>query len=738
MNEHERDFDTLDLEEILKEFGSDTEQTLTAGEEDVSHRIGDLDTLLAAAEETPVQPDDAPETVPTEPEAEPAAQPEAEPEEESEEEAEEAPEQMPDLFSLEELEAATDPNALKDIGEEAPQEEPQAVTSDTIRLDDLSEIVNQTPEQESVTDATIRITPIEVDAPEIPQEPEAAPETPIAPEPIPFRPRQRLRELKRDLIAGPEKRYYDLTEIGVGKLQMAMFLALIVVLVSAGAGIMYAAGYVPENRMKLMIYAQILAMLIGALLGSQQMIEGVSDLFHGKFTLNTLLTVTFLACCVDSYFCLKELRVPLCAAFTLQVLMSLWSVCQQRTTEMGMMDTLRKAVRLNGVVKCEDYFEGRPGYQRREGRVSDFMDHYSETSGPEKVMNLYALVCLVMSLIVAVAASLLHDLSMGALVFSTALLVGVPASSFICLSRPMAVLERRLHRLGTVLCGWRGIKGLSKKAAFPLYDEDMFPAGCAKMNGVKFFNDRNPDQVIAYAAAMMRVCGGTLAPIFDELLTSRAGIRYTPVNMQYFSGGIGGDVAGQPVLMGTLDFLQQMGIQIPEGMEVRQAVYVSISGELAGLFAITYNRTKFSAQGIGTLCSYRTIRTVILARDFMVTAPFMKEKFGANSRRLAFPTRQERNALAAKTADAEAPALALTTQEGLISSAYAVTGARALRKAWRLGMAIHMLGGILGILIMAALAVLGSTHLLSPVHILLYQLIWMIPGLLVTLWPRTA
>ena len=53
-------------------------------------------------------------------------------------------------------------------------------------------------------------------------------------------------------------------------------------------------------------------------------------------------------------------------------------------------------------------------------------------------------------------------------------------------------------------------------------------------------------------------------------------------------------------------------------------------------------------------------------------------------------------------------------------------------------MAIHMVGGILGILIMAALAVLGSTHLLSPVHILLYQLIWMIPGLLVTLWPRTA
>ena len=710
MNEHERDFD---LEEILKEFGSDTGQALSAGEEETAHSIGGLDTLLSAAEET----EEGPETPVSEPEPE-----------------KEAPAEMPELFNLDELEAATAPDALKDIPEEEILSE-SGVTSDTIRLDDLSKIVTENvPAAEPVTDETIRMEPIDIPKPktETPEEPA------IPPEPIPFRPGQRLRELKRDLIAGPEKRYYDLTETGVGKLQMAMFLGLIVVLVSAGAGVLYAAGYVPENRMKLMVFGQILAMLLGALLGCQQLIEGISDLFHGKFTLNTLLTITFLACCADSILCLKELRVPICAAFTLEVVMSLWSTYHQRTTEMGMMDTLRKAVRLNSVVSCEDYFEGRPGYRRQEGRVSDFMDHYNEVSGPEKVLNIYALVCLILSLIVAVAAGVLHGLSMGLRIFSTTLLVALPASTFITLSRPMAVLERRLHRLGTVLCGWQGIKALSRKGVFPLEDGDIFPSGCAKMNGVKFFNERNPDQVIAYAAALMRVSGGTLVPVFEELLTSRAGIRYTPVNVQYYNGGVGGDVAGQPVLMGTLDFLQQMGIPIPEGVEVRQAVYVSIGGELAGLFAITYNRTKFSAQGIGTLCSYRSIKTVILAKDFMVTASFMKEKFGVSSRRLAFPTREERSALAEKTAAPDAPALALTTQNGLVSTAYAVTGARALRKAWRLGLIIHMAGGILGIVIMAALAVLGSVHLLTPIHVLLYQLIWMIPGLLVTLWPRTA
>ena len=48
-----------------------------------------------------------------------------------------------------------------------------------------------------------------------------------------------------------------------------------------------------------------------------------------------------------------------------------------------------------------------------------------------------------------------------------------------------------------------------------------------------------------------------------------------------------------------------------------------------------------------------------------------------------------------------------------------------------------LVGGILGILIMLALAYLGNTELLTPLNILAYQLIWMVPGLLVTFWPRT-
>jgi len=265
----------------------------------------------------------------------------------------------------------------------------------------------------------------------------------------------------------------------------------------------------------------------------------------------------------------------------------------------------------------------------------------------------------------------------------------------------------------------------------------MFPIGSVKMNGVKFYGDRNPETIIAYAAALMHANGGNLAPIFDQLLTSRNGIRYSAENLQFYgNGGIGGEINGDPVLMGTLEFLKEMGVEIPEGTMVKQAVYVSVDGDLCGLFAITYNRARHAASGMSTICSSRRIRPVIIAKDFLLTSTFLKETFGLRPRRTIFPSRSESIALADKQAPADAEALALTTRDSLASVGYAITGARALFTASRLGLTVHMIGGILGMLIMAALAVLGSTALLTPIHILLYQLVWIIPGYIVTMWTR--
>ena len=596
------------------------------------------------------------------------------------------------------------------------------------------------PAQEPVPEETQRIPDVDPSPTrEIPKaaEPAFEKEEEFIPSPILFAPRSRLKELKKELVAGPEKRYYELSEIGTGRLQIALLLNVIVVLICAAVTTMFALNMVPENRLRLVIFSQVLSMLVSALLGSHLMIDAVADLLKGRFTVNTLLTITFAACLVDGIFCLMELRVPCCAAFSLEMTMALWARLQKRNTEMAQLDTMRKAVRLNGIVKVDNFYNGKDGLLRTEGQVSDFMETYEKPSTPEVMQSIYAALSLLACIAIAVFAGILHGVPMAVQILSTSLLVAVPASFFVSISRPMAILETRLHMVGTVLCGWAGVRDLIGKAAFPLKDQDLFPQGSVKLNGVKFYGDRTPDEAVAYSAAMINVCGGALVPVFQQLLKSR-NITAPKVDTfrNYGEGGIGGEIHGEPVLLGTLKFLQDMGVEIPEGTMVNQAVYAAIDGQLCAVYAISYAKMRSAAAGLVTLNGYRKLTLVKLPGDFMLTEEFLRSKFNIKGKRVIFPAREEGILLSRFRPDPSEPVLALTTRDELISSAYAVSGARALRQSTRLGVGIHLLGGILGMIIMLVLGYLGSTELLTPTNVLLYQLIWAIPGLLVTEWTR--
>lgn len=663
------------------------------------------------------------------------------PELSSDEDSQEDDLDLPDLSAPEDAEGAEDAedDDLDLSGLDLPELEQADMDSDET-ADDTAAYEPFFEDSEEVTvseDDTLEFDLSEDESHSAPAEPAFQTEETFIPAPIVFTPRSRLKELKKKLVAGPEKRYYALSEVGTTKLQIALLINVLLVALCAGVTTLFVLDMIPENRLRLVIFSQVLCMMLSALFGSSLMMDSIGDLLKGRFTLNTLLTLTFAACMVDGAFCLMELRVPCCAAFCLEMTMALWARLQQRNTELSQMDTMRKAVRLHGLVRVSDYFQGKDGLLRTEGEVEDFMETYDRTSGPQLVQSIYGGLSLLACICIAVFAGLFHGLSMGVQILSTSLLVAVPATFFISVSRPTAILEQRLHMVGAVLCGWQGVKGLGGKVAFPLNDHDLFPQGSTKLNGVKFYGNRNPDDIVSYSTSLISIAGGDLVPVFKQLLSSRGASEYPVENFQnYGDGGIGGEICGEPVLLGSLNFLQDMGVEIPEGTMVNQAVYVAVDGQLCAVYAITYAKMRSSAAGLVTLCGYSKLTPVMLCDDFMLTESFLQAKFDIKTRRMAFPDREVSQQLRQVQPAPEAPVLAMTTREELVSAAYAVTGARALRTAAKLGVTIHLIGGILGMLIMLVLALLGNTDLLTPTNILLYQLVWAIPGLLVTEWTR--
>lgn len=708
----ERERQEFDLEDIIKEFGG---------------------TPKADAPEAEV----------------PQEQPEEDtPEEQPQEELlEDLPWQMPSQEQPADLEQT---RRIEPVQTESSEE----VSGDTIRLDGLPKGIAGRKKEEAPLDET-RVAQIWNPEDTIHNAPFSENWEPeydqpmgeyVPPQPIRFQPRSRLNELKRKLIEGPEKRFYELSEKGVGRLQAAIFLSAIVVLISAISTGMYAFGAVQENRLRLMVFGQLLAMLVSALLGSNQLIEGVADMVRKKFSLNSLLVITFLVCFADAVVCLKQLRVPCCAAFSLEMTMSLWSTYQRRSRDMSQLDTLRRATRLDGVTACSDYLDDKKGFLRKDGRVEDFMENFEAMGRPERTLNRYSLIAMITAFLVGISAGVMTGLSdgfgagfcVGLQVAAVSLLAAVPATAFICQSRPAWVLERRLHKLGTVLCGWQGVEGLSGNSVFPLTYQDLYPAGTVRLNGVKYFGSRDPDVVVAYAAAVVSADKCGLEYLFSQVLDIHNGRHYDATDLfHYENGGVRGMVEGENVLLGSVSFMKDMGIDVPENARLGYAVYVAIEGELSGLFAVSYEKSQSTAAGLTTLNSYRKLQCVLTSDDFMLTHGFLRSKFDIKPKRFLLPDYGVRETLRQKEAEPDAECLLMTTSLGLAPIAYGVTGARVLRNTCRMGTVLHIIGGALGLAIMILLVVLGALELLTPANMFLYQLVWMIPAILITEWTHS-
>ncbi len=621
---------------------------------------------------------------------------------------------------------------------EPPRDEPPR---DTIRLDGIRKAVQPQPApSEDAAQAENAALPVQDDTVAVKTwQPthEDAPADYIARDPIVFRPKNRLRELRQKLVEGPERRYYALSEIGTAKLQAAIFLHILLLLAALGGVALYALHLVPASRMRLLIFSQLLTLMLSGLLGCYRMLEGLGELLHGRFTAKTFLFFAFVACCLDGVQCLGDEQMPICAVFCLQMLFAQLAQLQAHNTESEMTDTLRKATDLYAVARVERYHADLPGYAVVQGEVEDFTEHYAKPAAPEKAVRLFLLLAVAAAIGIGLYSGLTVGTREGIRFAAAALLACAPAGLFVSMTRPAALLEKRLRKLGVVLCGWQGIRRERKAAWFPLTHEDLFPVGSVKLNGVKYYGECDPDTVAAYTTSLIAHDGGGLTALFRAMLESRGGYLFHVENFRvYENGGLGGELGGESVLVGTLQFMQQIGVELPEGIRVQQAVYTAVNGTLCGVFALSYSRTKGAAAAMQSLCGCAGLRPILVGNDFFLTEKFLRTRFRARTKRITFDSRENREALQNAPIPEERTVLALSVREGLAQKGFAVTGARVLRASLVAGAWMNIFAGVLGLAMIGTLAAVRAESLLTPQNLLLYSLLWTVPGLLVTQWTK--
>lgn len=717
-----------ELREPEKQLNS---QASPAAEPEESYSLEDIMREFGGWTKPEPEPEPIPEPEPVpEPEPEPAPEPDAAPE--SAAKFSPVPEETPEFMRV-----AAQPE----------QEKPKSsfklvdLTGDTIPFKTVTEEDLEKAKQVQVPRASVQM----------PDEPEE-PDQERRQEKQDQRTRKRVKKLERQrrkarkaalraarreepevVYPSPEDACAAYAKVGTLRLRL-----MVCTLLAAASAALLGLSWQPIGSLDLtgsarMFSIVMLALLLGqCLLSYEVFIRGIYHALRLRFDLMSLLVLTVVVTVADGFLAIAEGRIPFCTAPALALLLALWSVTLEKRAKWRTLKTVLSMETPVAAVKEEKAWHGLDCVFRREGSLEDFTAMLETPDAAQKVMRVYAPIAAILTAGLAVFSAFQSGGSV-LWAWSALLTAALPGGGFIACCHPFSILAKRLHRSGAAICGWRGAKLLSGECGIVICDQDLFPPGSIGLNGMKMYSDLPLRQVVGYATAVVQAAGSGLLPLFEEVMKNENGRRYTADSFrQYEGGGLGAEIRGDVVLMGSLPFMRLMGVHVPEGTRVQSAVYLSVNKELAGIFALTYTPSAGTKSGLHSVVHSSGLTSILATRDFMITPALVKKRYKVPVDRLEFPVVAERARLSGTEAGAAGKQGALMAKGSFLSFASAVTGGRLLRRAVHSAVLVSLLSGILGMGLLCVLTYLGAEQSASAANLLLYQLLWMVPTLLIT------
>ncbi len=450
---------------------------------------------------------------------------------------------------------------------------------------------------------------------------------------------------------------------------------------------------------------------------------------------DTLLALAFFATAGDSVHRLlaRELDgLPCCAVTAFALALGLWGESARRQ---GDRLSARAAAQVREpfvVTLDEGKWSGRPVYSKWSGTQAGFGSQLQSEDGVQRAYVVAAPLLLLACLVCAGMTAAARD-GWGSFLrcLSATLTAACAWSAPLVYAFPYRKLARRLFGSGAALAGWPGVERC-REAGILMGDQDLFPTGSVQVSGVRIFGDFSNEKVVAYTATMLRLLDCGLTRPFHDLLRSQGAFYREASQVRCHEGGVTGAIRNQEVFVGTASFMYLMDVDMPQGLNVKHAIFCAIDGQLAGIFALRYTMGQSVRPCLSTLM--RSGASPILAtRDPNLIPALLGEKFKLPVDKMEFPPVERRLELSSPDQEHDGVPVALLSREGLGAYCDAVVGARRLRAATRGGIFFALAGGVLGMALTFYLVYLDAASM-TPLNFLVYMALWLVPTVLLGRW----
>ena len=477
----------------------------------------------------------------------------------------------------------------------------------------------------------------------------------------------------------------------------------------------------------------------GMLLGLDAILLGLIRAFQGKVGMDTLEALACIVTLADGITLAlgqsEQLRLPYTLVCLAGLYFQLHGTYHKR---LGLRISCRTAAASSHpyrVTVDEGKWSGRDTFAKWQGTAESFGSQIQSDDG---VQRLFRKVCPVL-LLGDVVLALLASLGTGnpqRLLWSLSALFTVSAAfgGSIAYGRSFHKIARRLAQSGAALAGWPGILRSRKGDRVLITDTDLFPHGHVELNGYKVMRDFPAERVLAYTATLILDSGSGLGRLFHDQLRSMGGLLRKAERLTcYEGGGLSANIRGDQVLVGSAAFMNLMDISLPQGLNVKNAVFCAIDGELAGIFALNYTLHDTVFPAMEELMGEK-IGPVLATRDFNLIPAMLQQRFKLAADKMDFPPVERRRELS----DPEQPhgeiLTALLCREGLLPFAEAVVASKRMYRVGRFGGAVCCVGSVLGMALATYLTSIGAYTSLSVLNLMIYMLTWLAPVWLLSGW----
>lgn len=555
----------------------------------------------------------------------------------------------------------------------------------------------------------------------------------------------RLRKARPPEPPPPDTDPHDLAKTysrGLKALRLRVLVVAILFFAALAQLIVPAAGLVwlpPLDSAAVQCWGAAGLMALGTLLGLDVLFAGLGRAFRGKVGMDSLTALACLATLGDGVVLAlsgdQTARLP----YTAVALAGLW--CQLHGSyhkKCALRLSCRTAAASSHpyrVTLDEGKWNGRDTYAKWSGDCRDFGSRIQMDDGAQLVFRRYCPLLLLGDILLAVLATVGRGRSLDLLWGMSALFCATAAfGGALAYGRSFHKIARRLIQSGGALAGWPGAACARQGDRVLLTDGDLFPPGYVELNGYKVLGDFPMERVVAYTATLIRDSGSGLTKLFHDHLRALGGLMRNADHLQcYEGGGLSANIRGDQVLVGSAAFMNLMEVSLPVGLNVKNAVFCAIDGELAGIFALSYTLPDTVFPSIEELMREK-VGPVLATRDFNLIPAMLKQRFKLAADKMDFPPVERRRELSDPDQSHSDQLVALLCREGIYPLAESVTGARRLRWATVVGAVLCCVGSTLGLLLAAYLVSAQAYGSLSPLNLLIFLITWLAPVWFLSGW----